>query len=291
MRTRRVAGICSSVVCLLICLAPSQGKAGTDFLVIEHVDRLQVYNKYQQEATAQERRQLVPFAPMNIVKANDTLSDGFTRCMQIGVGGQIFFLLKDSDNRFIRSGPLGYERTFTNTSILNDTVQVLTRNSVQISMIDSRTHYLASGDLILRIFRQGNLTYCQTLSNNRFYGWVDFNAKGNHGTWKVVKRVAQSDESLSPVIVHRIEKQIAEVNRVLARLYDFFNHQTHQSKSPPQWNVESSNGAVLCTLQGQPGGEAFGQSTFYLVNEIENSVLGSEFHVIHSPGSIEIRNR
>ena len=85
--------------------------------------------------------------------------------------------------------------------------------------------------------------------------------------------------------------QIAEVNRVLALLYNFFNHETRQNRQPPQWGVDASSNAILCTLQGEPDGEAFGQSTFYLVNKIENTVLGSDLHVTHAPGRIEIRNR
>jgi hypothetical protein len=89
----------------------------------------------------------------------------------------------------------------------------------------------------------------------------------------------------------RIEARISEANRTFIRLYTFFNRQTHQDKTPPQWHVEASDEEVLCELRDQPDGDAFAQSTFYLVNEIENILLGSEFHVSHSPGRIEIRSR
>jgi hypothetical protein len=39
---------------------------------------------------------------------------------------------------------------------------------------------------------------------------------------------------------------------------------------------------------GEVPGESFQQSTFYLVNEIENIALGSGFQVSHTPGRIEV---
>lgn len=295
MRKCPAAGIprfeCLALVCLLLCLGIDRAKAGTDFLIIENVDRLQIYNKYQQVATAQDRELFARFAPMRILKASDVLGDGFTRCMQVEVGGQIFFLLKDADNHLGRSGSLGYERMFSNTIILLDTVQILTGHSVRVSPENSQAEYLSPGALALRIFQHGKLTYCQTLTGARLYGWADFKGNENHRTWQVVDRITQKRVSLSPPTIHKIEMQIAEVNRVLTKLYGFFNRQTHQNKPPPQWSVDASNDRILCTLQGEPNGEAFKQSTFYLVNEIENVVLGSDLHVTHTPGSIEIRNR
>ena len=269
----------------------SQAGSGADFLIVAHVDRLQIYNKYQQVATPQDLHLLAPFAPMRIIKANDLLGDGFTRCMQVEVSGQTFFLLKDADNRISRTGPLGFERSFSNTTLLLDTVEALAAKSLRISPEESPASYLSRGDLALRIFRHGKLTYCQTLTGDPVHGWIDFNENGAGKTWGVFNRLASGNASLSPNTIHKIETRIAGVNRALTHLYDFFNRQTHQNKTPPQWHVEESNSYILCALDGAPNGEAFEQSTFYLVNEIENNLLGSEFHVTHSPGRIEIRNR
>lgn len=270
-------------------IVTQQSRAGADFYIVEHTDRLLVYNKYQQEATAKDRQILVPFVPMKILKANDMLGDGFTHCMQIEIGGQIFYLLKDNAAGLSRSGPLGFDKIFSNATILLDTVRILTRHSIQFSSINSSARQLSVDERVLRVFRHQNLTYCRVLSNPPQYGWIDFSGRKDGKNWIVLRNIAPADSSISSVVVQKVRTQVGEVNRVLAHLFEFFNKQTHQQKQPPQWNIESSQKAILCTLQGSS--ESFEQSTFYLVNDLENIVLGSAFEVAHTPGRIEIRQK
>ena len=55
-------------------------KEGESFIVVEKVERLSVYNKYQQQASETERQTLSPFAPMKILRANDLFGDAPTHC-------------------------------------------------------------------------------------------------------------------------------------------------------------------------------------------------------------------
>src|SRR5713101_4038664 len=110
------------IFAFLLLVTTLQAQNGSDFLVVENVDHLLVYNKYQQEITDQDSKLLVPFVPMRILKAADFLSDGFTRCMQVEINDEIFFLLKDTEGKLTRSGSLGFESTFHNPTIILDTV-------------------------------------------------------------------------------------------------------------------------------------------------------------------------
>jgi hypothetical protein len=278
-----------SVVCALYVATARQAYSGSDFLIVENVDRLQVYNKYQQEATATDRQMLVPFVPMRILKASDILGDGFTHCMQVEIGGQIFYLLKDKAAGLSRSGPLGFDKIFSNATILLDTIRILTRHSIQFSSINSSARQLSSDDRVLRVFRHQNLTYCSVLSNPPQFGWIDFSGRKDGKDWIVLRNIAPIDSSISSGVVQKVRTQVDEVNRVLAHLFEFFNKRTNQQKQPPQWNIEASKKTILCTLQGSS--ESFEQSTFYLINDLENIVLGSAFEVAHTPGRIEIRQK
>ncbi len=276
---------------LMFLIAVQRSNAGSDFLVVENTDRLQVYNKYQQEAPAKDRQMLVPFVPMKVLRANDMLGDGFTPCMQVEIDGQIVYLLKEKDGTLSHSELLGFEKTFSNATILLDTVRILSDHSIKFSPINSPAKQLSANDRVLRVFRHKNATYCRIFTTPPQYGWVDFTGRGEGRDWGLLKSTAPANSSISTVVVQKIRARVIDVNRVLTRLFAFFNDETRQQRQTPQWNVETSRKKILCTLQGRTSGESFEQSTFYLVNDLENIVLGSEFEVAHSPGRIEIRQK
>jgi hypothetical protein len=267
-----------------------QSKAGSDYLVVENVDRLRVYNKYQQEASAKDLQSFVPFVPMKILKANDMLGDGFTPCMQVELDGQIFYLLKDKDAGLSQSGSLGFNKTFSNTTILLDTVRILTDRSIKFSPINSSSQQLSIEERALRIFRHQNATYCRLLNTPARYGWIDFGGRREGKDWKVIRNIVAAKSLISSIVIQKIRARINEVNSVLTNLFTFFNTQTHQQKRTPRWNIEASRKIILCTLEGARKDE-FEQSTFYLVNDLENIVLGSEFEVTRASGRIEIRQK
>lgn len=287
------AGVRSCVwtISILVLFGTAKPLHATDFLIVEKIEQLSIYNKYQQEASRRERQLFAPFAPIKILKANDVLGDGFTYCMQVENEGQIFYLLREKDGGLSQSGALGHETIFTNAIILLDTVQILTERSLLLSPINSQARHLSSRDLLVRIFRHQSLTYCRTLSAPPVFGWVDFNGKTEGVIWSALQHRTSPGTSITPLVSQKILKRVEEVNRVLARLFLFFNSRTNQQKQTPAWTMEASSNVITCTLGGTASAEQFQQSTFYLVNEIENIALGSEFQVTRSPGRIEIRHK
>ena len=273
----------------VVALAPQQAKCNDNVLVVENVDRVRVLNRYQQEATTADRKLLLSFAPMKILKPNETLGDGFTRCMQVEVEGEMFYLLKDSSGHLASTGSLGFEKTFS-TTILPDTVQILTPDAVRLSPIRSAPLTLAKNALVVRIFRSSKLAYCRTVGLSSTFGWIDFATLKEGRSWTHLKRDSAPGISLY-AFAQKIRERASEVNVVMNALFRFFNNQTHVQKPIPQWTILSSEGAILCTLEGRGMEDEFQQSTLYLSNEIENILLGSAFQVTHAPGRIEITPR
>ena len=264
-------------------------KEGESFIVVEKVERLSVYNKYQQEASETERQTISPFAPMRILRANDLFGDGFTRCMQVEVETNIFYLLQDGTGNLKSSGSLGFTRTFRNAVPLFDTIEVLKDNSLQFfPNAAANPEQVRSHQKFVRFFRQQNMSYCLNL-NSTGYGWMDFTGREEGKGWKFYKGTSPSGPSIPPGLLQKIQARTNEVNEVLTQLFEYFNNQTHQQKKPPRWNVESSTEAITCTLVGSLPPEDFEQSTLYLFRDIENMTLGANLQVSHFPGKIEIR--
>ena len=103
--------------------------------------------------------------------------------------------------------------------------------------------------------------------------------------------MAPVSASIPAGVIQRIRDRITGVNRTLERLFEHFNTETQQQKHAPHWTVESSNTSVVCVLVGAPAAADFQQSTLYLVNDIENIVLGARLLVTHVPGRIDVRQR
>jgi len=250
-----------------------------------------VYNKYQQESTAQDLHSLRPFAPIRILKPDDLFGDGFTRCMQVEISGEIYYLLKGKNGTLSNSGPLGFEETFSNTTTLLDTAEILSGRSIRLSPINSTPRYLPPGQRVVRIFQHRNATYCRTLSSPPAYGWVDFSGEREGRDWSILRQVTSTPDAIPRAIVQKVQARLDEANAVLGRLFTYFNSETRQQKEPPQWKVESSAKAIACTLGGTATPGQFQQSTDYLVKDIEDIVLGAQLSLTHAPGRINIRLR
>jgi hypothetical protein len=278
-----------AVVVALLALYANQSALAADFLVIEHVDRLHVYNKYQQEATRTDRLPLVPFVPMRILNADDVMGDGFSRCMQVDVGGAVLYLLKDKDGALMHTDPLGYEKTFTNATILLDSVVILADRKIRFNPVGVQPSRLPAGTLLFRFFRYRGSSYCGTTTSPQQFSWVSLSNSDTGRTWRAHLPVTSSKPITVTQIEQKVRARLQEANHALVRLFRFFSERTGTLRQPPQWGLEMSGGAIRCTLGGAEDPVDFEESTLRLANEIENAVLGSGFTVLPVPGSIEIR--
>ncbi len=278
-----------ALLCLLS-LGRQQSHGSPDYLLVERVDRLVIQNKYQQDVTGKEQQLLTPFIPIRILKADDLLGDGFTRCMKVEIGGEVFYLLKDESGKLARSGALGFERTYSNTSELLDTVQVNV-SSLRFSPPGSSPRAIQAAQKLVRIFRHGAQTFCEIPGNPTQYGWVDFSGTKEGKEWKLERSIIKVLQSIPSDIIQKIQTRLDETNRVLSRLFGHFNRETGLQKTPPQWTSEILPKSMSCTLTGTTSVEAYDLSTRYLLKDVENLVLGSGLEVVSTSGKLVVRVR
>lgn len=265
--------------------AQIQGRS--DFLVLEHPGRLVVYNKYQQAITERERTLLAAFVPMRVLKAEDVLGDGFTRCVQVGIDDEVFFLLKDPGGALARSGPLGFETTYRHAALVLDTVRILLRHSIQSPSTRSTSRTLSTGIKLIRIFRSEDAIYCRTSESPPTYGWVDFKGMKEGSDWIPFDTASPAEPTTTDELARRVRARIDRVNDLLERLFDHFNKQTNDRKPVPHWNVTLSHEKITCSLE-KVVPQQFEQSSVYLAKDLENAIMGSGRHVSYTPGRIEI---
>ena len=276
---------------VILATTAAHGRPGAEFLIIEHVDRLTVLNRYQQEATAVERGVLAPFAPIRILRRDFLLSDGYTRSMQVEAGGTILFLVMEQNGDLLRAGPAGALRIITRTVLLNDTIVVLKGDVLSLSPLDSPPRKLSAGERLVRFFRHEGVTYCATGGDSPRYGWVDTRGAAEGKSWRTLAGAAAAAPSITPGAEREIKERLAAVNRTLASLYRLFNAETGRREEPPRWELGEDPDGITCWLSGAPHGGLFRESTGYLAREIETIVLGSGVRVISGQDTIRLRVR
>ena len=164
----------SYLVFLALALTPRSFANGeSDFLIIEQVRSLTIFNQYQQQATQQEKALLLLFVPFKILDANDLLGDGFTPCMKVEVGGKVLYVEKNEDGSLLGVDQSGFQKTCRNATVLGDTIDILKSNRVMLADVQ-QTHksFLEKGIRIVRVFSHDGLTYAKLIRSVESYGWV-----------------------------------------------------------------------------------------------------------------------
>ncbi len=256
-----------------------------EVMVVEHVDKLILYDKYQQHLSVQARAGLQPFTPLRILKEKDVLGDGFTPCMDVAIGEDAYFVVGGMEDAR-RSGVLA---TYRNVRLLSDTVEVLRSRAVSFSPVDRlRWTPMPAGERLLRIFAEGTRTYVRRLGAGAGYGWAALPPSGEGKSWRPLVRSVASFTVLPPDVLGRIRTHLGEKNELLRKLFAFFNGRTGEQKTAPHWELEASGQDVDCVLHDGRG-EDFAESTKYLVRDLDDLMLGTGFKATAAPGRIAIR--
>lgn len=278
----------AGVVLLSLLIATGPGGASSqprgDVILAERMDLLQLYNKYQQHLTPQERASLIPFTPLRVVKDHDLLGDGFTPCVDVEIGGAPFYLVGGVED----AGRAGFLETYHNAVLFNDTIEVLRARALTLASVARPTSIpVLKGERFLRLFQEGKRTYVRRVGLPVLYGWIAL-AAGSGRDWQVLVPTASAGTGLSPEVLDRIRAHLGETNEVLRKLFAFFNARTGEQKPSPHWELEGADDDVRCVLYNGRG-ESFQQSTQYLVRDLEDILLGTGYNAIASPGRIDFR--
>jgi len=282
--------VCAAALCLFRTEGLSAERKAA-FLLVENVDRLIIYNKYEQMVGTSEREALLPFVPMRVLDEHAVLSDGFTKVVKVEINGNIFSLLRDRNGALVGKSALGFNRMYSNATLHLDTIQVLSNRKLSLrSISDSKSQSLSAGERLVRCFSRNNTTYVQRLSSSSpSYGWVSFPEGGENKTWRVVKSTVATATVIPDRILQKVQSKISHVNQTLTRLFTFFSERTQEQKSAPQWDIQTSESFIICVLQFDSPEMDFSKSTRYLSKDLENLLLGTHLKVFNTPGRIEIR--
>jgi len=294
-----IVKFCLSLVLVLFTLilnfvprAFSQRSAAPEYIIIQNVDQLLIYNKYQQKTSPRERRVFVPFVPIRILDAEATLNDNYTLCMRVEVQGVLFYLIKNDKSTLMGAGKFGFHEVYNNVTLLQDTLQ-LVENSGAILISPNRTHQapVTRGKSIARYFHDGDLTYVRVLGGLPNYGWIRFSEQVKAAVRHEEKRNLISDQAMSPAVLQRIDRKFFEANSVLSKLFLYFNKQKKQKKAIPQWHSASSDRTLAYKLEPDSYALSFSESDQYLTRDLENILLGTPYAVFYTPGRISIRRK
>ncbi|GEM_PF-1399061 len=270
----------------------SQHSAAPEYLIIQNVDQLLVYNKYQQKTSPRERRVFVPFVPIRILDAEGTLNDNYTPCMRVEVQGVPFYLIKNDKSTLMGASKFGFHEVYNNVTLLQDTLQ-LVENPGAILISPDRTHQapVTRGKSIARYFHDGGLTYVRVLGGWPNYGWIRFSEQAKATVRHEEKRSVVSDQAISPAVLQRIDRKFFEANSALSKLFQYFNKQRRQKKAIPQWHFVSSDRTLAYKLEPESYALSFSESDQYLTRDLENILLGTPYAVFYTPGRINIRRK
>ncbi len=278
-----------AIASLLLSLSPVSANTKTDFLILEEVRTLFIYNQYQQQISSLEKREFLPFTPFRILNPDDMLGDGFTPCMRVESGNRIYFFEKDSGGQLAGAEGVAFQRTYHNAIVVGDTIEVLHGNRVFLHD-PARTEKspLAQGAVVVRMFEHQGFTYVRVLGSGSRFGWIQFGESRAGREWRVLKQTGTSTLEQLERTLPLIRVRVQEVNAKLVQLYEYFNRESSRRLQSPQWKVEQQGNAAVCVLESAAPADAFSESTRLLGKSIEGVILGTLLRVSSVPGRIEI---
>ena len=261
-----------------------------DYLIAENPSNLTIYNKYQQHISDQLRDQFVPFTPFRIVHENEILSDQITLASRVLFNHQVLFLLKNEQERYSPENN-GYIKLFKNCEIYGDTIRVL--KNLRVSTFKkpkelykkNRHNYLQEGQLCKRIFKYRNLYYVKLMSDSTVFSWTLLARNG----WEINRQSNFSFTTVPEDLISRLQLRIESVNQDYENMFNYFNKSYNQEKMIPNWNLEISENQIQGTLNDPSLKAQLKNSNRYLMQDIDNIFLGSDFVPVFSDSSFTIK--
>jgi hypothetical protein len=269
-----------------------QSKAPAEYLIVEHTDQLLIYSKYQQRIHQQEKEAFVPFVPLRVLDSGGVLNDNYTPCMKIELDGSIFYLIKNDADSFMGAENIGFNHLYKNAVSLQDTVQVFSNTgTVLISPDKTQRFALQKEEKLIRYFQDGSQTYVRLLFKSSQYGWARLGHIVHVIHAQEKDREITANTALQDKTRGRIEAKFKEVNTLLVNIFMYFNKQSDENKSVPQWRSVESERSVAYILEPQSYGSSFPETDRYITRELDNILIGTVYTMSYIPGKIEIQQK
>ena len=269
-----------------------QSKAAAEYLVVEHTGQLLIYSKYQQQIHQQEKETFIPFLPLRVLESRGVLNDNYTPCMKVELDGSIFYLIKNDADSFMGSENIGFNHLYKNVLSLQDTIEVTSPAGAVLFSPDKTQRFAVPKDeKLIRYFQDGSQTYVRLLFKSLQYGWVRLGSSVHviHGQER--DREITANNAVQDKTRGRIEAKFKEVNTVFANIFMYFNKQSAEKKTVPQWRSVESERGIAYILEPQSYGSSFPETDRYITRELDNILIGTPYTMSSSPGRIEIQQK
>ena len=277
----------TSAVILLICILFSISKAA-DFLITSNPQSLVIFNQYEQPLTEADRKSFLPYCPLEIVNKKELLGDQITEALRINYQGIVYYLLKDDKGEISGKNTQQYNKTLLKCTLLNDTVEVGKKIFISEKQSSSGVTFpLTKGEHVIRVFSYGSQFYILKPGKTPHYGWYS----GSPTVFSTLKKTVKKPINKVKItdIEHRVKSRLQTTNETYSNMFGYFNQVTRQQKSIPEWIFSSDGKSITCTLNGSKTLiEQMEQSTRYVVQDIEQMLLGEPFTITYKTGIISI---
>lgn len=260
----------------------------SDFLIITNPDKLSLLNQYEQPLSISEKKDLLPYMPFMIVNRKEILGDQITEVVRCRNLGNTYFLIKKDDGGFVSTANVTFQK-INGCTILNDTAEVIKSFTLsQKFPLKGIETSISKGETVIRIFQNGTNIYLLTLGKQQQYGWCT--------TPGVLQKIKKTEKILKPADISdislNIQRKIDNTNELYNAYFGYFNQLTNQQKSIPYWEMTKETDGIHCTLKGsQSTIQQMQSSTNYIVQDIEQLLLGKPFSVTRSGNQIIIVQR
>lgn len=260
-----------------------------DFLIISEPSKLSVFNQFEQTLSESELNGFPPYSPFLIVNRIESLGDQITEALRSKYQGKTFFLLLDGKGSLKGSNSQSYQKIFQNCQIINDTVLLKqTINAYQKFPSGGPITKCIADQPVIRIFKHSG-SYYVFIPDKRQYGWL------NSGTavFKSISKTPIDSRTFSiNDISGMIEARLTAANEIYNQYFGFFNEITLQQKSVPQWKLHNDGKTLKCILSSSVQiNEQLQKSTRYVLQDIEQMLLGKPFSIQYTSGEITINPR
>ncbi|MFH0736669.1 MAG: hypothetical protein V1773_00970 [bacterium] len=267
-------------------LLPIYSQKIADFVIIEKPQNLVIYNKFKQAISGNQKQLFSSYKPYQVKKSSGLFNDGVRGYMELDVNNESYYFVKDANGDYYNKAKSGEWFFFNDKKTYYDSIIVLTNNKLLFyNMIQKKEIFLNEGDVLIRIFEDANLFYCKLVKNNT-YGKVNLSG-GNNSFFNIINnKKANRAKIISSELKEKIAAKFNESNKLFKKLYAFFNTENEKNLIAPLWVIKTNNYSIEAVLTHYSN--TFENSNKYLINQIQNIVLGTDLKVKLSANKIII---
>ncbi len=260
----------------------------SDYILIEHPDKLLLLNKYQQEISQHELNSFKPFTPFLIIEKHTFFADGIRSYLKVALEGEEFYMLTNNDGKIRNAEFVGINKKFTRRKVAGDTIKVIAEKKVRVRMPGTQSYsYLYPGDKVVRIFRDVSEYYGYNLAGD-YYCWVKMSPPGKYSGWEKYVETFEKYRMPRVELESKLIDKIEQYNELMKNLEAHFNTRFSKDKSFPKWNIEISYDTISISVTGEHDG--FGNTVDEMKKELLELIEISAYRYKEAGRSIKIFN-